>query len=53
MIRVYMPKIDQKQQQIIRLMMDGSILSSSKIQQGVIKAGEDVSLPPRSLMAGT
>lgn len=39
-----MPKIDQKQQQIIRLMMDGSILSSSKIQQGVIKAGEDVSL---------
>lgn len=39
-----MPKIDQKQQKIIKLMLDGGILSSSKIQQEIIKAGEDVSL---------
>jgi len=39
-----MIKTDQKQQKIIKLMLDGNILSSSKIHQEIIKTGEDVSL---------
>jgi Fic family protein/predicted transcriptional regulator len=39
-----MAKIDEKQQKIVKLMLAGNILSSSKIHQEIIKAGENVSL---------
>ena len=39
-----MAKVDKKQQTIINLILDGAVLSSSKIHQKMTKAGEDVSL---------
>lgn len=39
-----MVKINQKQQEIIKLMMSGNMWSSSRIHQAMTKTGEDISL---------
>ena len=39
-----MAKINQKQQKIIKLMLNGQVLPSSKIHQEIRMAGEDISL---------
>ena len=39
-----MAKIDQKQQKIIKSLLGGGILSSSKIHEEITRMGEDISL---------